>query len=334
MLPGLERALALGLRWKILLANAALVSGAIVVGSAAGGGESAPGRLALAVVGGAALSLPVNAALVGAALRPLRDLERTAKRVAEGDLAARAPLSPLAGAPFRGLVATFNRMLDRLETLEGRLRGLAQRATDSAEEERQTLALRLREDTAQALAVALLGLKRAAGLDDAEERAKELARVRRSVTAAIDGSRNIAAALRPPGLDVLGLRGALSALVRRVGEGVPVAFQLQISDHAPATPRAELALYRAGEEAVSNAVRHANASEVTIRLGSSGDDLVLEVADDGVGFQPDPIRDRGLGLMWIEQRASALGGRATIDSAPGRGTRVRVTVPRSEGGDG
>ncbi|MEN8374067.1 MAG: sensor histidine kinase [Gemmatimonadota bacterium] len=329
-----RRALALDLRWKILIANAALIAAAAFAGLVAGGEAAAtPSRILLIVALGVLVSLPVNALLIITALRPLRGLEEAAARVAGGDLSARAPASPLADATLGRLVGTFNHMLDHVELLEEGLRRLAQRVTDRAEEERQTLALRLRDDTAQELAVALLGLRRAGTVADATERERELANVRHSVATAINGSQTLAEKLRPPGLDALGLKGALAALARRVERDSKVTVRVRVADHAPVPQRAQLTLYRAGEEALANAVRHADPSEIVLSLSESDEHLVLEVVDDGVGFEPDPGRGRGLGLLWMEQRARALGGTSTIDSAPGRGTRVRVSVPCAEGGE-
>jgi len=326
------RALALDLRWKILIANGALIAAAALAGALAGAEEPASAARALIVVAlGAALSIPINAVIVGTALRPLRSLEEAAERVAAGDLTARAPSSPLADATFQRLVETFNRMLNRVEALEGGLRRIAMRVTESSEDERRRLAERLREDTAQALAAALLGLRRAVTLADRAERDAELARVRQSLTEAIAGSRDLADGLRPPGLDVLGLKGALTSLARRVGYDAALPVKVDVADLPPIPPRAQLTLFRAGEEALENAVRHAQASAVAITVSERGRDLVLEVADDGVGFDHDPGRVRGLGLLWLCERVRALGGSVAVDSAPGRGTRVTVTVPNDGG---
>lgn len=327
------RALALDLRWKILIANGALIAAAALAGALAGAEEPAsPARALIVVALGAAISIPINALIVGTALRPLRSLEEAAGRVAEGDLTARAPSSPLADATFRRLVDTFNRMLNRVEALEGGLRQIAMRVTESSEDERRRLAERLREDTAQALAAALLGLRRAGKLTDPSERDCELARVRESLSEAIDGSRDLAEGLRPPGLDVLGLKGALTSLARRVAADTALSVKVDVADLPPIPARAELTLFRAGEEALVNVVRHAQATEVTITVSEREGDLVLEVLDDGVGFEHEPGRVRGLGLQWLCERVRAVGGRVAVDSAPGRGTRVTVIVP-TEGGE-
>lgn len=323
-----RRALALDLRWKILIANAALVAAAALMGALAGGDAPAtPTRALAVVVVGALLSIPINGVIVGTALRPLRGLEEAAERVAAGDLGARGPSSPLADETFQRLVDTFNRMMNRVEVLENGLRQIAMRVTESAEDERRVLAERLREDTAQSLAAALLALRRAGTLADDSERARELVSVRNSLTEAITGSRDLADGLRPPGLDVLGIRGALHALAGRVREEAALTVTVGVGHLPPIPPRVELALYRAAEEALVNVVRHAQAGSVTISLTEGDGRLLLEVADDGRGFRPGQDRARGLGLLWLSERARALGGRVDVHSAPGHGTRVTVCVP-------
>ena len=102
------------------------------------------------------------------------------------------------------------------------------------------------------------------------------------------------------------------------------------ADGAPRLdPDAESEIFRVAQEALQNAVRHANAGRIEVRLADGDGRLVLEVSDDGAGFDPgDPaLRSRRLGLTSMEERAAALGGALAIDSAPGRGTRVRLEVP-------
>lgn len=323
-----RRALALDLRWKILIANAALVAAAALMGAlAAGDAPATPTRALAVVVAGALLSLPINGVIVATALRPLRGLEEAAERVAAGDLGARGPFSPLADETFQQLVDTFNRMMNRVEVLEDGLRRIAMRVTESAEDERRVVAERLREDTAQFLAAALLALRRAGTLADDSERARELVSVRNSLTEAITGSRDLADGLRPPGLDVLGIRGALDSLARRVRQEAALAVTVDVSELPPVSPRVALTLYRAAEEALVNVVRHAQAGAVTVSLAERGGELRLEVVDDGRGVHSGEDRVRGLGLLWLSERVRALGGRMDMSSEPGHGTRVTVCVP-------
>ena len=143
--------------------------------------------------------------------------------------------------------------------------------------------------------------------------------------------RNVLAELRPPGLDELGL---IAALRHHVGLIAAAHGELrcEIVDTGP-IPRlpgpTETALFRIAQEAVNNAVKHAHASHVTVALHGDDDDaIILEIEDDGVGFDGrTPLATWGLGTVSMRERAEAIGARFTLASEPGRGTRVRVTVP-------
>ncbi len=95
-------------------------------------------------------------------------------------------------------------------------------------------------------------------------------------------------------------------------------------------PRVQAAAFRVVQEALHNALRHSGASEVSVTLSRARGRVVLEVADDGAGFDPG-LAVPGLGLASMRERAAAVGGKLRVSSAPGAGTRVRLTVQRPEG---
>jgi signal transduction histidine kinase len=135
--------------------------------------------------------------------------------------------------------------------------------------------------------------------------------------------------LAPPDLEAAGLAGSMRSYVVLAGRayGIPVAFT---AAELPAlgTP-VEAALYRVGQEALHNALRHAGAGRVRVALSRTGRQVVLEVADDGHGFVPQ-MPSGGLGLASMRERALAAGGVLTVRSGPA-GTRVRMTVPITGG---
>ena len=135
--------------------------------------------------------------------------------------------------------------------------------------------------------------------------------------------------LAPPDLEAAGLAGSMRSYVVLAGRayGIPVAFT---AAELPAlgTP-VEAALYRVGQEALHNALRHAGAGRVRVALSRTGRQVVLEVADDGHGFAPE-LPSGGLGLASMRERALAAGGVLTVRSGPA-GTRVRMTVPITGG---
>ena len=126
------------------------------------------------------------------------------------------------------------------------------------------------------------------------------------------------------------LAEALGALSRQFTADTGVRVRMDISDVSsvgPLPPDVESELYRIASEALTNVQKHAGAREASLRLDTVRGLLRLIVSDAGVGFRVRGARRRGFGLVGIEDRAQLVGGRATIGSAPGRGTTVTVTVP-------
>ncbi|MEA2299940.1 MAG: hypothetical protein QOE44_475 [Solirubrobacteraceae bacterium] len=156
-----------------------------------------------------------------------------------------------------------------------------------------------------------------------------------------DELRSLILELRPPDLDRDGLAGVLRKHAELVGQlhagdvrvdvDVDVDIGVGVDDRlGPAGPdgRRDLEILRIAEEALQNALRHAGARRIEVRLGRVESGLVLVVSDDGAGFDPkDPeLRSRHLGLTSMQERARRLGGRLEIASTPGAGTRVTLTV--------
>ncbi|MEW6511185.1 MAG: PAS domain S-box protein [Bacteroidota bacterium] len=229
---------------------------------------------------------------------------------------------------------------EQLEAAEQRrladLRRFAESVQRAQEEERTRISRELHDDLCQRLSG--IKLRAEAFAEDIPTGSRGMSREIRSFTKELDHAitsvRRISSNLRPSALDDFGLVSALRMLCKEVGTTHRVSASFHLADSPPAEldPEIEIALYRIAQEALSNTVRHAGATLATVRLGRTGSALQLVVADDGAGFDPESAtarrgRGEGLGLISMRERAELLGGECTIDSAPGRGTTVLVSIP-------
>ncbi|HEY1712402.1 MAG TPA: GAF domain-containing sensor histidine kinase [Solirubrobacteraceae bacterium] len=198
--------------------------------------------------------------------------------------------------------------------------------------ERNRLALELHDVVSQKLFSLNLAAEAATTLLDrgADEARPQLERVRDLAREALAELRSLIFGLRPAELERDGLGGVLrkeATMLQRV-HGVKVRVD---ADGRPPSvePAAAGEILRIVEEALHNAVRHAEARTVTVHLHGAGDILSVEVTDDGIGFDPtDPeLRSHHLGLTSMEERARELGGTLTLDARPGTGTVVSLEVP-------
>jgi signal transduction histidine kinase len=196
--------------------------------------------------------------------------------------------------------------------------------------ERNRLALELHDAVSQKLFSVVLTAEAAATVLDRDPQAArtQVARVQTLAREALDELRGLIEELRPPDLARDGLCGTLRKHVAMLRQVHGIAIDIDVDDRvAPGAPR-DRDVLRIAQEALHNAVRHAAASRIGLRLGAVDGRLVLEVADDGRGFDPDDpeVRSRRLGLTSMEERARRLGGRVEVRSQPGAGTVVRLEV--------
>ena len=196
--------------------------------------------------------------------------------------------------------------------------------------ERNRLALELHDAVSQKLFSLVLTAESAATLAgrDAAGAQEQLERVQALAQEALEELRALIFELRPAEVERDGLCGALRKHVSLLAQRPP-GIALELDDELPRDPKRDAEVLRIAQEALANAIRHADAGHVRVRLGGEDGRLVLEVADDGAGFDPGvpDLRSRRLGLTSMEERARRLRGRLEIDSAPGSGTTVRLEVP-------
>jgi len=207
-------------------------------------------------------------------------------------------------------------------------RDALRRVVDGQELERRRLARELHDETGQALTSILLGLKSVEEAKDATALEEAASRLRELVVATLHDVRRLAVELRPKALDDFGLVPALERLVETFSErtGIEVHLESQLPKER-LSPEVETTLYRLIQESLTNVVKHAGATTVSILLVPRGGSVTAIVEDDGRGFDPATVREDGLGLVGMRERAALVGGRMVVESSPGAGTTIAVEVP-------
>jgi signal transduction histidine kinase len=232
-----------------------------------------------------------------------------------------------------GFVAVLARLLQRLEAVTARNLELA------AREERWRIAREIHDGVAQQAYILALGLETAVELanrDDLAGLQQRLPSLEKLSRQALLEVRQYVAEARPLMLGERSLTTALAGLAREFSTVTRVPVELVLPEEAPELPSVvESALYRIAQESLSNVFKHATARQAWLTLSLDADRLALEVADDGVGVDPERA-SRGFGLEGMRRRVADRGGSLEIGPRPGGGACVRVTLPRKprRGGSG
>lgn len=339
--PWADRLLRVSLYAKIVGSATLLIGGAVVAGALVARsvpGTSVKGWLAVGVL----IVAGANALIVHLALRPLRAIGSVVRRVEKGDLGARVPVSPLADREMTRVVKVVNRMLDALAAARDRERSLAARIAQAEEMERKRLADELLDGTAQLMSSVLVQIRLARrGLPEPlpaslAPSGRALEAAHRGGSDALEGIARIARGLRPPELDELGPTRALEVLARHLTRGTRVRVEVEgESPDAFLDADGALAMYRILQEGLSNALQHGNPTRVRIRYRTVRERVRVDLSDDGSGFDVNAATiwpDRHLGVLRMHERARYAGGRLRICSAPGKGTRIRLELPRAPRG--
>lgn len=218
---------------------------------------------------------------------------------------------------------------EALADSERRLRALTRHLETIKEEERYRIAREIHDDigaTLTALRFELVGMVRqSASQAIAADRLTPLIEL---VEQAVEASHRIQHNLRPPVLDA-GLVAALQWLVRTFRERTALTARFETNqEDVPLSAESAAAMYRVTQESLTNIAKYAQARLVSVQLFTSGDEVTLEISDDGVGFDIGLLRATpGFGLRGIIERARGLDGWAEVSSAPGRGTTIMFCVP-------
>jgi signal transduction histidine kinase len=221
---------------------------------------------------------------------------------------------------------------EELEGQQRRLRGLAAALAVAEESERRLTATELHDEIGQGLAAAKLKLD---GLEDVCEgpAAGVVRDLGDMLGQVIARARMLMTELSPPGIYDLDFVTALEWLAKRTRERDGIECRvLHSGDRVEIAPELRAMLFSAARELLRNVVRHAGVPRATLRILRTPGRIELEVEDTGAGFDPRALAElpratHGFGLFGISERVRAFGGGITIDSAPGRGTRVRLGLP-------
>jgi two-component system sensor histidine kinase UhpB len=308
------------LLWRIFVGNAIVlgVATTALVLTPVTVSFPAAERELLVLGAGLAFMLLVNYALLRRAVAPLRRLAVVMGEVDPLAPGRRAQL-PDSPAEVAGLGAAFDQMLERLEQER---RESARRALGAQEEERLRIARELHDEVGQGLTAVLLQLDRAQASIGGEP-AQRIREAREAARTTLEEVRAIARNLRPEALDDLGLAAALRQLCVEA-ERTGVLVDRDISSDVTLDREAEVVVYRVAQEAITNALRHADAEQIRLTLKPDGDVTVLWISDDGQGIGHAP---EGAGLRGMRERAVLVGGALELADAPGGGTSVRLTLP-------
>ena len=258
----------------------------------------------------------------------------------DGTLAEIMVTSSLLGEEKSAAVLHIARDISAERKLQRSLRLYSEQIGRAHEEERKRIARELHDDTIQTLVAlsrqldSVISRKRKTG----DKSSASLEEVRREIDESLVRIRRFIQYLRPPILEYLGLVPALRELCEQMQRERGVQIELE-SDRERYALDAEqqLLVYRIVQEALRNVWKHSRAERCTVRLDTAESLIRIAIVDDGTGFparDPNDLVSSGkLGLMGMQERAHLLGGNLDIDSAPGRGTTVILTIPESEPGE-
>ena len=284
---------------------------------------------------GMLLSVTINFLIIKSALRPLSELSELVRRLEAGQSSLDPQTLQNPDPDITKLAAALSSLVNQLDESNQQLRALSERAINAQEDERREIALTLHDDTGQILSMLIINLERLEDQLPADAAALKgkLAAARNLAQQSLSSLRKIVYGLRPTILDDLGLVPAIRWYARSYLEEAGIHAEVSANDETePLSPPVKSTLFRICQEAINNIVRHAQAQHARISLDQQNGEMRLEIEDDGVGFDVAQASEQAvalqrLGLLGIQERAKLVGGRISLESAPGKGTRLSVFVP-------
>jgi two-component system sensor histidine kinase UhpB len=312
----------LSLQWRVFAVNVAVfvVAFAVLAWTPVTVHRVAtPSELVVLSIG-LVLMLAFDLFLLRRSFAPLRRLAATMGAVDPAEPGRRAERFDGAGEEVQALAGALNSMLDRLE---GERRESGRQVLAAQERERIRIARELHDEVGQTLTAIALRAERAAGEPASQRQA--LADITQTALRSLEDVRRIGRELRPEALDDLGLVNALIALCSRIDrqQGLRVLRDLDW-DLPELSPEVELVIYRVAQEALTNVLRHAGATEAFVGCKRRDGQLVLVVSDNGRGL-PAAVSERGLRAM--RDRAMVIDAQLEVGPGPRRGTEIVLRVP-------
>ena len=266
---------------------------------------------------------------VGRLGRSLERMRVELRHSIDGIAEANRDLEQRVDARTSELNALYRKLQEREEWREELLR----KVISAQEDERRRLARELHDETSQTLSALAMKIETALTAWPTNASRDRLLEAKTLTVRTIEELHRLIFDLRPSVLDDLGLLSAIRWYAERHLErrGITVHFEFSGAEGRK-PPELETALFRVVQETITNIAKHARAETVLIQILERDDQVSIEIEDDGEGFDPASLpppaaRERGLGLLGMRERVELFGGTFEIDSAPGSGTRIAITVP-------
>jgi signal transduction histidine kinase len=215
------------------------------------------------------------------------------------------------------------------------LERLSRRLVDAQEAERRSISRELHDEVGQTLGALLVDVGHLSNLLPPEDKIaqEQIGRIKKAAETAVKSIRDMALLLRPPMLDDLGLIPALEWQARETSRRGEMEVEVHAEELTGDLPDdVKVGIYRLVQEALQNAATHADAKNATVVVKRERNSVVVEIIDDGKGFQPE--RTRGMGILGMEERVRQLRGALVLRSTPGKGTTVHAELPINDKGIG
>jgi len=232
----------------------------------------------------------------------------------------------------------YGRLLEQSRDMQEQLRHLSRQLLTAQEEERKKISRELHDEIAQTLTsinVQLAALKADATIN-VKDLQKKIARTQRLVEKSVDIVHRFARELRPTVLDDLGLIPALHSFVKGLAKQTGIHIHLTVfAAVEKLAGDKRTVLYRVAQEALTNVVRHAQASLVNVSIEKLPNSICMKIRDNGKSFQVERVlhakKNKRLGVLGMRERMEMVGGSFNIESAPGKGTTIRAQIPFTNG---